>query len=254
MHPLNRLLSPLGVRVQRIEPKKPSLKPDYITILEHFGVNLILDVGAHEGTSALRLFESGYAGRIVSFEPVKAHFQVLSAKCERGRKAGYCWETRPFAIGNVDDAGTINLSHNGLSSSIADMLPAHVALNADSKYVGTENIIIRKLDTLLPDIICTGERVLLLLDVQGFEPNALAGAKKSLPRLAGVQMEVGFRPTYATGFDIPSAFNVMTQQGFTPCYVEPAWKDPLSCIFYQVDVLWFRLPENPTALSPRCIE
>lgn len=247
MHPLNRLLTPLGVQVHRLQPEGPRRKSDYVTMLEHFGINLILDVGAHEGTSALRLFESGYTGRLISFEPVAAHFKVLSAKCSESLKNGYAWETRNFAIGDKDEETAINISNNGLSSSIADMLPTHEQLNADSKYVRKETISVRQLDSVLPGIVRPGDRVLLLLDVQGFEPHALAGAKKSLPILTGVQLEVGFRPTYATGFDVPTAFNAMAQYGFTPCYVEPAWKDPKSCVFYQVDVLWFRLPEKATA-------
>jgi FkbM family methyltransferase len=244
MHPLNHLLLPLGFRINRLQPKGPQPKSDYVTMLDHFGINLILDVGAHKGAAAQRLFESGYTGRIVSFEPVRAHFDVLTQKSAEGRQRGFAWEVRHAAIGDTDGTTEINISKNGASSSIAEMLPTHERLNADSKYTGKETITLHQLDTVLPEIARPGDRILLLLDVQGFEPQALAGAKNSLPGLAGVQLEVGFRPTYATGFDIPGAFAAMSGHGFTPCYVEPAWKDPKSCVFYQVDVLWFRVPET----------
>lgn len=244
MHPINRALSRFGFQVHRVQQQPADCRSEYVKMLDHFGITLILDVGAHEGVTAQHLFENGYRGRIISFEPVRKHFAVLSAKCIAASEKGHRWEALQFAIGDKDEESFINIANNGLSSSLTDMLPMHMETNSESHYVGRERIDIRRLDSMFPKLIQPHDKVLLLLDVQGFEPQALEGAQESLDGLTGVQLEIGFRQAYASGFDVPTAFGVMSAKGFTPCYVEPAWKDTRSFVFYQVDVLWFRIQGN----------
>jgi len=47
--------------------------------LRNLDVNLVLDVGAHEGEFYTQLRRAGYTGRIASFEPVPASFERLQA-------------------------------------------------------------------------------------------------------------------------------------------------------------------------------
>jgi FkbM family methyltransferase len=240
MNPINRLLQPLGIQIHRATRPSPT-KSNYVTLLEHFGINVVLDVGAHEGVSAQKLFDGGYRGRVISFEPIAKFFQKLDERAAQGRQRGLAWETRPMGLGNEDATLAINVAGNGESSSLVAMMPEHERLNPNSKYQGKENIQVARLDTIFDELVTSSDRVLLQLDVQGFEPQALEGAQRSLARLIGVQLEVNFRPAYATGFDVPTAFQTMEKLGFTPCYVEPAWGDEKTWVFYQVDVLWFRV-------------
>ncbi|MEO6568571.1 MAG: FkbM family methyltransferase, partial [Opitutaceae bacterium] len=217
-------------------------KSNYVTLLEHFGIDVILDVGAHEGLSARKTFDHGYRGRIISFEPLAKHFGKLNEACAQARQKGYAWEARHQGLGDQDATLPINVAGNGESSSLVAMLPEHEKLNPTSKYLGQEAISVVRLDTIFDQLrLTTKNRVLLQLDVQGFEPQALEGACLSLPKITGVQLEVNFRPAYATGYDVPTAFQSMEKLGFTPCYVEPAWGDEKTWVFYQVDVLWFRV-------------
>ena len=49
------------------------------TILKKFDIDLVLDVGANKGQYAEELFENGYSGKVVSFEPLtKAYHDLLN--------------------------------------------------------------------------------------------------------------------------------------------------------------------------------
>src|SRR2546426_4532564 len=51
-------------------------------LFQHLGVNCVLDVGAHVGGYGSWLRNNGYAGAIVSFEPVSANFELLERRIQ----------------------------------------------------------------------------------------------------------------------------------------------------------------------------
>ncbi len=238
MHPFNRLLSIFGFQVRRLPPPSSPAKSDYMSILAHFGIEQILDVGAHKGESSAQLFEQGYGGRILSFEPVAEYFQELSKTAEKVKQTGRNWEAYQYALGSECREAVIHVAGNGLSSSLAPMLDEHIRLNPSSAYVAEESITLKTLDSLAEQLHLELRRTLLQLDVQGFERQVLSGAEKSLSKLAAVQLETSLRPVYEGGLEVVEAFTLMEQAGFVPVFVQPAWKDPEACIFYQLDFLW----------------
>ena len=63
----------------------------------------MLDVGANEGQFGRWLRNHGYGGRIISFEPLSAAYQMLLAE-----SAGDgLWEARQFAIGDAGGSAVI---------------------------------------------------------------------------------------------------------------------------------------------------
>ena len=63
--------------------------------LEKQSVSLVLDVGANVGQWANEIRESGYAKKIISFEPLSSAFSVLSSSCSKDNlwtcKKLCCW-------------------------------------------------------------------------------------------------------------------------------------------------------------------
>ena len=70
-------------------------------LLRHRATDLMLDVGANTGQYATALREAGYAGHIVSFEPLSA----AHAACARAASRDQNWEVAEFHVekGHLDD-------------------------------------------------------------------------------------------------------------------------------------------------------
>ena len=81
-------------------------------LFDMYGVNCVIDVGAHEGEYAKRLRDGGYGGRIVSFEPVPRAFAAL----ERDAAGDPDWSVHPLALGREDGTTTMNVVPGTLSS------------------------------------------------------------------------------------------------------------------------------------------
>ena len=58
---------------------------DLIDFIENRQIDTVIDVGANVGQFGESLRSGGYKGKIVSFEPTKSAYQVLSKKAEIGR-------------------------------------------------------------------------------------------------------------------------------------------------------------------------
>jgi hypothetical protein len=71
-----------------------------------YGVHLVIDVGANSGQYASGLRAAGYAGRIVSFEPLSEPHGRLAAASSRDAD----WDCRQLALGRRPGTRTINVS------------------------------------------------------------------------------------------------------------------------------------------------
>ena len=112
-------------------------------LLEHCSIDLVLDVGANSGHYASELRAHGYAGRIVSFEPLESAHAQLAAAAEGDLR----WRVAPrMALGDAEGKIDIHVAGNSLSSSILDMLPEHERAAPGSAYVGSETVPVRRLD------------------------------------------------------------------------------------------------------------
>ena len=151
-------------------------------------IDLILDVGANIGQfSRWVRNDVGYAGRIISFEPIAEAHKVLSEAASSDRE----WVIhKRCAIGDVDGEVSINISKNLVSSSILPITELHTDTDKSSAYIRAEKTPLFKLDTICQDIDIEGKKVLLKIDTQGFESQVLNGAKKTLSLVDGVIIEL----------------------------------------------------------------
>lgn len=164
---INRLLAPFGYRMVATDRLSLELEIDLRRLCGAEPVRCIFDVGANVGQSAARFSREFPSAQIYSFEPVKqtfARLQTCAATLSRVRAFNR-------AMGEV--RGKLPIypgSDSGTNSMIATSTRA---------ISGTEQV---DVDTI--DLFCADNAIdridLLKIDVEGFEPQVLAGADRML--------------------------------------------------------------------------
>src|ERR1700722_9521358 len=109
---LRKLRQRAGIELVRAR-KNPNLS-DFI---DNRRINLVLDVGANTGQFGQLLRRRGYAGQIISFEPVKEAFREL----ESAARGDDLWTTANLALGPSSGVMAINISKNSQFSSFNDL-------------------------------------------------------------------------------------------------------------------------------------
>jgi len=161
-------------------------------LLQSSRIDLILDVGANTGQFAQHMRQWGYKGAFVSFEPLPDAYKQLEQSAYRDS----AWKAVNLAIGNFDGTTIIHVSKNSYSSSILDILPAHVESEPNSAYMGDVTVKVKKLDSIFEAYCPPGKNIFVKIDTQGFNRQVFEGAINSLDRILGFQIELSLVPLY----------------------------------------------------------
>lgn len=240
---VKRALRQFGVEVRRYGVQTSSDAQLY-RILTHLGVDLVVDVGAHEGQYALGLRSLNYVGRIVSFEPLSA----AHARLVENSAGDPGWEVAPrMALGEVDGAVNLHVSGHSLSSSVLKMMPLHAEAVPGSETVGLERVPIARLDSVLLPYLRDARIVLLKIDTQGYENFVLRGATGVLAHVAAIQTELSLVPLYAGQLLFDDMRNRLNQLGFGLFALFPGHVHERTGQTLQVDGLFVRGDRGPSA-------
>jgi FkbM family methyltransferase len=206
-------------------------------MLSTHNVNLVLDVGANIGQFGRSLREAGYRGRIVSFEPLlSAREQLLSAS-----RNDSIWEVAPrAAIGNENGEIDLHVAGNSVSSSALEMHERHARSAPESRYVGTEHVPLRRLDSMATEYLRPDSVTMLKIDTQGYEDRVLRGASGMMDRIVGLQVELSLVPLYEGQLLFENLLEQVKSAGFELWGLWPEFTDPQSGRLLQVDATFFR--------------
>jgi FkbM family methyltransferase len=205
---LKNLAQRFGYDIQHL-PTDPIAR-QWLDLMNAYQIDLIFDVGANTGQYGQRVRKLGYAGNIISFEPITETFRQLQAKAAADSR----WKTVHSALGDYDGAAEINVSINSYSSSVLNMLPAHSESAPDTMYVRQESIRMQKIDSILDQYYSPGQNLYVKIDTQGFERQVFEGCLKSLDKISGFQMELSLRPLYEDETLLEDMIHLLRTNGY----------------------------------------
>lgn len=226
----------IGYEIHKIN-QLSSPKVQTATILRNAKIDLVLDVGANEGQFSQEIRKAGYAGHIVSFEPL----QQARARLERNQRNDTFWHLHPrCALGAYDGEIEINIAGNSLSSSVLPMLTAHQAAAPESAYQGKELTPLFKLDSIAAPYLANANNVFMKIDTQGYESQVLDGATDTLQRLTGIMIELSLIPLYEGQKLWLDMVDRLHKSGFVLWAVQPVFIEPDTGRTLQIDGIFLR--------------
>ncbi len=205
--------------------------------LVHNKVDMIFDIGANTGQFGELIYKLGYKGKMVSFEPLKIAYTLLSAN------------TKPYpdwspaercAIGEEDGEIEMHISENSISSSALTMLEEHETAAPKSKYVGTEKAKVYKLDSVFEKYSSGCKNIFVKIDTQGYEDKVLNGAVNSMSKIKGLYMEMSLLKLYDGQVLFKDLYDRVISYGFELHGIQPAFVNKETGRVLQVDAAFFR--------------
>jgi FkbM family methyltransferase len=232
---IRTILRKVGYDVVRFPPTD---SPDWRRqlLLARHRVNVLVDAGANVGQYARTVRRAGYEGRIVSFEPIPEAYEDLyrSARTDRS------WECRQVALGAANGQATLHLSANSVSSSILGTLERLVVAEPAAAYVDSLQVPIQRLDSALEGSVTPRDRLLVKVDVQGYEGQVLSGAERILPQVELIEAELSLAPLYDGQQLYRDLIDLLDTMGFTLISLERGFTDKNTGHLLQADGIFVR--------------
>ncbi len=173
----------------------------------HWGeLRTVVDVGANAGQWSSLLLHLVRPERHVLIEPEPRAF----AELERvfGKRPGV--ELHNVAIGDRNGVTRFRVTRDTTGASVLQPSEEMRELVGSNWTVEHEmEVPLRTLDTLLAEV---AQISLLKIDVQGFEREALAGARATLTRTKFLLIELNYMPQYEGGSWLGDVHQILTQE------------------------------------------
>lgn len=226
----------MGLDVKRMLPAS-NFGLQMARIIIDGGYDLVFDVGANFGQFSAELREFGYKGRIVSFEPLSAAHQRLSAAAA----SDPAWDVAPRgALGAAAGSTVIHISGLSASSSLLTMKDTHENAAPGSASVGSEHVEITTLDAVAPAYLEGARKAFVKIDTQGFELEVLKGALATLPRIDGMLLELSLVELYEGQPLWTEVIDWLRAQDFALVGLNQGFVDPVRFHTLQVDGIFER--------------
>lgn len=245
-----RIADALGYRLVKKKKDHSRIESHLPKVLESLGINCVVDAGANRGQYAKMLRALGYAGRIVSFEPVPSVHEALVRAAEGDPN----WFTHPLALGSADEERRIHVAQR---SDLASLLPAsEYGREASGGKVGAVEqltIPVRRLDGLWSSIAAdlADPRVFLKMDTQGYDLEVFAGARGCLDAILGLQSELSALHLYEGMPDYVTSLAEYRRWGFEATGFFEVFRDKASAVLGEFDCVMIRPPKAGAASDLR---
>jgi FkbM family methyltransferase len=183
-------------------------------LFETFEIDCVFDVGANTGQYRDFLRSHvGYAGYIVSFEPIPDNIELLKQRAVADRK----WVIEGYALGSAAGTATFNIMQSTQYSSFLN--PDHSSagdFNGGNVVAKRIEVEVQTLDSVVPAL---RERLgiknaYLKLDTQGHDLQVLAGGNDQLRSIRVLQTEISLKPIYHGMPNYLETLSTLESKGF----------------------------------------
>lgn len=233
--PVNRLLKNFNLRVYPFTSSRESRTE---RLLKSQNIDLVIDCGANIGQYGKWLRNLGFKNNILSLEPLSDAYGKLTKHSAKDAK----WDIMQCGLGDEDNKREINVSKNSVSSSFLERTELLSQAEPNTTYIRQEEVVIKKLDTILPSITQNKKlSIFLKIDAQGYEKKILEGAKDALKYIKICQIETAVKPTYIGGSHLVELVDLMSEKGFELVGIEPNFMDKKTGKLIEADCLFERI-------------
>lgn len=188
---ISQILRKRGYEISRINTLEKRIGDGEYKWLQEFGINTVLDVGANIGSFSIMINKIIPDATIYSFEPLNDCYQTLLSNTKEINRI----KSFNLALGSQTGEALIHHNEFSPSSSLLDMNSLHkIAFPYTQKSV-QEKVKISSLDEMAGMMECN-KKVLLKIDVQGYELEVLKGAESSLNDVDLIIIETSFDELY----------------------------------------------------------
>jgi FkbM family methyltransferase len=210
--------------------------PSVVDLMLKEGIETVLDVGANQGHFGIEIRERGYRGRIVSFEPISAVFEVLRRRAARDP----AWDAWRCGVGDREAELEISVAASHVFSSFKPPSDYTAAKWPGAREVRRETAPVVRLDAFLADHPEYLASAYLKIDTQGMEREVLAGAGDLLPRFRAVQLEVALRTLYEGQDTLCTMVDYMADRGFEVAMAKENGFDWQAVRLLELDIVFVR--------------
>jgi FkbM family methyltransferase len=225
----------VGFEIHRYSPDK-SLDARRSHLLAALGIREVLDVGANTGQFGAILRRSGYAGSIVSVEPIWSAFDKLLMKTQSDAN----WTCHNIGLGSVPATMDINVSANSYSSSFLKVTDTHLAAAPDAKYIHSQVVEVSTLDHLVESFQTAPIKRYLKIDAQGYELRILEGGQRTLRTVEAIEVEVSLVALYEDQPLYRAIIDKLESTEFSLTGLYPGYSDPATGRMLQMDAIFVK--------------
>jgi len=172
-----------------------------------------IDIGANLGFQTLFARNLvGPQGTIISFEPNPTTYALLTSHIGINR----VWNCRTFnmALGDQPGEAALNLTENHSGTA---------TLRQDVSAIRSVTVPVMRGDDVLGPMTLAG-RVVLKIDVEGFELKVLRGLRQTLERVSMASVEITPEWISQQGGTAEDLYRLMRDLGFLPYIAQPEWR------------------------------
>lgn len=178
-------------------------------LIRNYSPRTVLDIGANTGQFAQLARELLPEARIISFEPLRDCFELLTG--QTNRLAPFI--AYPFALGSENATARMHHNHSSPSSSLLVMDRLHQEELPNTINTVTEDVQIRRLDDLESELLLE-DPVFVKIDVQGYTEPVLRGGERVIRRASAIVAEVSVQPLYRGETTFDQVCALLTGWGF----------------------------------------